>query len=143
MTDIFCKQLKTRSLLSEEDHSYIRAMLQWDTHNPYAAPMATFYLGAGHTLAGKMVEAGADWAETARRNAEIVQLIKDGKMAEATLSYGSMLVEYMDRYWPDCRHPLWIAAVKRYREAADRLAHHETVEGIWPACSDGPPPAHP
>lgn len=142
MPDVICKQLKARSLMTEEQHQHIRRMLSWDTKNPFASAMANFYLGAGPKLVDKMVAGGADWVEVGKRNEEIVAFIVADKMVEASMAYGALLIDCMSRYWPDCENLQWKAAVKRYEEAKRRIAENRDVLSAWPDCSDGPPPAH-
>jgi hypothetical protein len=129
--------------MTETEHQLIRAMLLWDAQNPFASMMATFYLGRGRELVEKMLAAGADWNECAQRNTVILALIQQKKMAESSIAYGDMLVDYMAKYWPDCKDVFWKKAVEHYEEGKARVARGESPEATWPACSDGPPPAFP
>jgi hypothetical protein len=118
-------------------------MLVWDTGNPFSNLMANFYIGQGRILVDKMLAGNADWEDCAKRNEETVRLVKEGKMVEASLSYGDMLADYMAKYWPDCTNPFWKAALKHYQEAKERVANGEDVTKLWPTSSGGPPPAFP
>lgn len=70
--------------------------------------IARFYLEDCGELVPRMVEAGADMDENRRFVANIVSLVKQGKMEEAYVEYENKFFELMDKYWPECNHPVYL-----------------------------------
>lgn len=71
-----------------------------------------FYLRECDKLVGKMREANFDWSHLIGFQKSIVTLIRAGELEAAYVLYRDFTIELMQKYWPDCDSPAYLATVE-------------------------------
>ncbi len=104
-----CTMFQTRHGLEDEEKDLLKKFLQYAKGKDRAT--TKFYLFDCKELVGRMKEQNANWQENDSFIRGILLMLWVGRFESAWNLYFQHVKALIDRYWPECDHPVYRATV--------------------------------
>lgn len=99
-----CTKINEAVPHSEDEKKCLGKLLRYGLKNHFAP--TSFYHREAYPLAERMTKAGIEWASKRWFVEDLCQLIRQGDLEVAYKFYEQTIMDWVDTYWNDCKHPV-------------------------------------
>lgn len=115
-----CTKISEAVPHTEEEKRCLGKLLRYGLKHHFAP--TSFYHREAYPLADRMTESGVVWKERKWFVEDLCHLIQDGDLEAAYKFYEATIMDWVETYWSDCKHPVVLTLRAKRRAQAKEQA---------------------